>query len=322
MYHTDKEEGCFVSLQPGSYKIFLKAVVYVAEVRIAALRVFTGVPDVTLGGKIGETGTDSGTIGVYDFEPFSRLVKENPKEAEKAFKTIVLKGYRFVEVNPEVGGRIAIIHSGFGDGTFPVHELLHGSNRVGFEVVFIKTGEPYPFDVDPEKWKESSPDETLHFALLEKIWDPAFAEINKGEQAARDYLETLAPPVRAALTMRIFYNFVQMGSALPFLLTHPAQPYLCEQILAGFRFFGQKDYEDKFKQICDYCGELWKLSDRKERYRSWLNLNRFGSPTRDKIETPYIWLRAADKKPKLRIEFIVATYIRAHPSEFPGLEVK
>ena len=46
-----------------------------------------------------------------------------------------------------LGGRIAIVDSGFGDGTSPVYELLVGSERVGFEVVFVPTDEPYPWEI-------------------------------------------------------------------------------------------------------------------------------------------------------------------------------
>ena len=76
-----EDEGCTsVSLRSGTYKLLVKAIVYGNEVRMAStLTCLLGTEDVKLGEKIAETGTDSGTIGVYDFRTFSQVVNANPE---------------------------------------------------------------------------------------------------------------------------------------------------------------------------------------------------------------------------------------------------
>jgi hypothetical protein len=44
------------------------------------------------------------------------------------------------------GSKAPYVSSGFGDGTFPVFELCSNGSRVGFEIEFIPTASPYPFE--------------------------------------------------------------------------------------------------------------------------------------------------------------------------------
>jgi hypothetical protein len=48
-------------------------------------------------------------------------------------------------LDEKTGAVMPFVSSGFGDATFPIHELLSDGFRVGFEVTFIKPGTAYPF---------------------------------------------------------------------------------------------------------------------------------------------------------------------------------
>ena len=93
--------------------------------------------------------------------------------------------------------------------------------------------------------------------------------------------------------MRIFYNFVQVvGSATSvFIDASSAAPYLCEQILAGFRFFGQK--------------KIMRISSDKSAIFLRRSLEAFGSPQRRDIDCAMalisIVLRSPDP-PRAKIE--------------------
>jgi hypothetical protein len=199
---TDQSEGCIISLRPGLYNMLVKTVVYGDDVRIARIQVVTGSDKLNLGGKIDETGTDSATVGVYDFKTLSPFSEESREAVKNAFQSASSQNHYIIEVGGASGGRMAIVHSGFGDGTFPVYELLTNSERAGFEVVFIPTGQPYPFSALPAT--VPSDDEEIHLALVEKIWDAALAALNNGEEPGRQFFENLKPGIQAALASRIF----------------------------------------------------------------------------------------------------------------------
>jgi len=72
---------------------------------------------------------------------------------------------------------VFFVNSGFGDGTFPVYELVSAGGRWGVEVVFIEPGTPYPFT--PERMRENN----------ERVWErirsyskESGAESNPAEQ--------------------------------------------------------------------------------------------------------------------------------------------
>jgi hypothetical protein len=53
--------------------------------------------------------------------------------------------YRAFALDEQNRAVMALARSGFGDGCYPIYELVSRSRRVGVEVVFVKEKEPYPF---------------------------------------------------------------------------------------------------------------------------------------------------------------------------------
>jgi hypothetical protein len=318
-YVTDEIEGCMVSVRPGRYEIKVKAMVYGNEVRIARLRAVTETDKPALGEKIDETGTDSATIGVCDFPTFSQLFGKNKEAAIEAFKSMMhpTRPHSIVELSNAPGGSTAAVHSGFGDGTFPVYELLHHSERAGFEVVFIKPDEPYPFEVeDKPEPTEPDEDEILHWALIEHIWDEAWAALNQGEQQTREFFGGLSPGRKAALALRIYFNWVALGG-FGALITLKAQPYLSEEILAGFRLVGMTQHEQQFQQLRVFCQKVWQTADPRERIRIWDELSRFKNSSGQEYIRLQTWFRDTAKDPKFKIARFIGVYARSHPGEFP-----
>ncbi|HXR03384.1 MAG TPA: hypothetical protein VN836_01600 [Verrucomicrobiae bacterium] len=146
-YVPDEREGCMVTLAPGSYHVEVKATAYGGDVRISRLRLVRHGVSPSIGAVLGETGTDTANIGVCDHEVFARAWGgDNDASWEIISPAIEEADTHGIAVLDETAGAVMpFVRSGFGDGTFPVHELVADGSRAGFEVVFIRGDEPYPF---------------------------------------------------------------------------------------------------------------------------------------------------------------------------------
>lgn len=142
-----------VELPPGNYGLEAKVMDYrhddCQDKRISRLRIVSPDKHVEVGAEIGSTWTDVGSIGVCDHEVLMKVVED---EADALFDRIdeeVWKdfgiGHGSVILDEKSGAAIHVVGSGFGDGEFPVHEILSASGRVGCETEFIRRGTPYPF---------------------------------------------------------------------------------------------------------------------------------------------------------------------------------
>jgi hypothetical protein len=146
-YAADGQEGCMIDLRPGKYHVQVKAMAYGNDVRMSRLRVIWPGSEPTAGPEIGQTGTDTGNVGVYDFDIFAKAWgNDNNASWDKISPAIESADMHGIAVLDDATGAIMpFVRSGFGDGTFPVNELLQNGSRVGFEICFMSAGEPYPF---------------------------------------------------------------------------------------------------------------------------------------------------------------------------------
>ena len=146
-YAADPVEGCMIELAPGSYQAQAKIMAYGRDTRISRLRVVRPGVAATVASQVGDTGTDTGNIGIYDYDLFARAWgSDNDASWEIISPAIESADTHGIAVLDEsVGAVMPFVSSGFGDGSFPVHELQADDVRVGFEVIFIQPDERYPF---------------------------------------------------------------------------------------------------------------------------------------------------------------------------------
>lgn len=135
------KDGLRVSLEAGDYYAQVRGFTRGVERRCARLRVarYGCLPE-KRGQVLGNVSTDMATLGFYDPKAFSALLRAG---SEEFFEW----GERVLDPNAPTCGVLVYdlkksailpyVQSGFGDGTFPVFELLNDGQRVGFEVEFI-----------------------------------------------------------------------------------------------------------------------------------------------------------------------------------------
>ena len=141
------KDGLLVEAPPGDYRIQAKVMDYGGDRRIARLRVFSSGACPRLGPQIGETWTDTARTGLCDYEIFSQAWGSDNDAAYAKIEPVLdeAENYGTAVLDEGTGAVMPFVSSGFGDGTFPVHELMEGERRVGFEIQFIAADETYPF---------------------------------------------------------------------------------------------------------------------------------------------------------------------------------
>lgn len=134
-----------VALEPSTYDLHVRVLEYGADVRISRLRLFRGSSPGVAGAELGETWADTGVVALCDVD---RLEEAEPLANEAAAWGEFVEAVMEVELIAGAdfeGVEVAVLMSGFGDGSFPVWELMDGGKKTGVEVEFIAQGKPYPF---------------------------------------------------------------------------------------------------------------------------------------------------------------------------------
>jgi hypothetical protein len=134
------DDGLKVALEAGDYRVEVQGFVRGSDRRCARLRAYLESTEPELGQQLGTVSTDLATMGFYDPKCFQSLRKQGSQEffewGESAFDSS--KSSHGVLVHDLTRSAILpYVSSGFGDGTYPVYELIQRNRRVGFEVEFI-----------------------------------------------------------------------------------------------------------------------------------------------------------------------------------------
>jgi hypothetical protein len=134
-------------LPPGDYVVAARCMQWGKDRRVSRLRVVLKGSSFQIGKEIGGVNTDTAAIGVCDLDVFSAAWRDDPGDAANKMEYHVTseKIYGSFALDEEHRAVMAFVRTGFGDGGYPVYELVSGPRRVGAEVVFIKEKEPYPF---------------------------------------------------------------------------------------------------------------------------------------------------------------------------------
>ncbi len=140
-------DGLLVELSPGAYLVQAKAMNYISDKRISRLRVFAKGAEPYIGQEIGTTWTDTAQMGICDHQVFLQSWGDDD-DASYAVICPTLQdswthGIAVLDATTEA--IMPFVSSGFGDGEFPVYELLQNGHRVGVEVEFIPSNTLYPF---------------------------------------------------------------------------------------------------------------------------------------------------------------------------------
>jgi hypothetical protein len=147
-----ESDGVVLKATSGNYLLKAKVASYGQDHRIARLRVIQESAQPSLGEQVGETWSDTAMTSVCDLEAVKQVWGEDDDASfEKVSRYFDEAGDYGIAL---LGGRsdptIPFVSSGFGDGVFPVYELLEGGKVVGFEIVFIADAASYPFQKDSE----------------------------------------------------------------------------------------------------------------------------------------------------------------------------
>jgi len=164
-YVGDQSEGFIAPLGAGVFEAKAKTIRYGHEIRMSRVCLVGPNRAPIRGEKIGEAGTDSGTMVLYDLRSYGEAETHNPKFRDTVLRALLKIGLYFELVPVEGWPAHALLagSSGFDDGTFPIFELRDGPNVAGVEIVFIKPDQPYPFKTNKyETPPEADEDETLH----------------------------------------------------------------------------------------------------------------------------------------------------------------
>lgn len=158
-----KRDGLSIKAKPGNYEAWVQGISFGHDRRVAKLRVIRSGAAASLGRKLGETWTDTATTGVIDYESFKaawgRDDEASYERIEPALDALETVGEAVLD--RKAGAVMLLVESGFGDGRFPVIELVDAGTTVGFEIEFIAEDRPYPFDPEHRAPIEPEAGETL-----------------------------------------------------------------------------------------------------------------------------------------------------------------
>jgi len=142
-----EQDGLLVDLPVTRYTVSAKVLDYGTEKRVSRLQVVTRLAEATLGPEIGKTWSDTARTGVCDYQLYKEAWGDDERGWQIVGPTLEELSSGVAVLDEAAGAILPFLESGFGDGEFPVFELLdgHSNSRVGIEVQFIAQGEPYPF---------------------------------------------------------------------------------------------------------------------------------------------------------------------------------
>jgi hypothetical protein len=137
---------------PGVYTVECRGVQYAGDLRIAGVRAFPAGAKVTRGEKIKEIPVDLGGIAVVDIATLEPSTKEVEEEYMDWLEDVLYgsngESQTATQVWEPTGTKIPVVASGFGDGSYPVYQLVRNGTVVGLEAEFIAAGSPFPFETE------------------------------------------------------------------------------------------------------------------------------------------------------------------------------
>ena len=143
-----EEDSVAIPAAPGAYSVECRTMSYGSDRRISRMRVYPTGASTTVGRELGTVDVDWGGIAITDVDVLAPSVNDHMDEYSRWFDQDVFGKHdepagvlRWIPA----GTDIPYADGGFGDGTYPVYELVNNEMAIGLEVVFISPDEKYPF---------------------------------------------------------------------------------------------------------------------------------------------------------------------------------
>jgi hypothetical protein len=137
MFFGDLPPSPTFDVECGAYRVMAKTMTYPGDRRVSRLRATLTEPS-TFGPRLDDVGVDFAQVGVFD----PVIWQEAGEKMENALSEIVddlcaIREFGVVQLGTDERAIMPLARSGFGDGGYPIHELLLDGKRVGVEIVFI-----------------------------------------------------------------------------------------------------------------------------------------------------------------------------------------
>jgi hypothetical protein len=122
----------------GTYRVMAKTMNYPSEKRVSRLRAISKEPS-TFGPRLDDVAVDFAQVGIFDPVILDEAgEKMDNAAAEKMVADLGdIQEFGIIQLGDDEQVIMPVAVSGFGDGGYPIHELLLDGKRVGLEVVFI-----------------------------------------------------------------------------------------------------------------------------------------------------------------------------------------
>ncbi len=182
--------------------------------------------------------------------------------------------------------------------------------------------------------------EGLHWALIAKIWDDYFEQLNAGSKDILSSLPTLSNGQRALIAIDIFGKSVHLGGVSFFLANQVGVDVLAAEVANGFELLVAKPYSDVFERVMLIARDLIQLNLRSaEKNRTYSEAKKLGNSEAIKkasqeftaaLELKTEWEQSNDEvmsafteefnvlqmSAEFRIESYIEAYVCEHPDEF------
>jgi len=138
MFFRDLPPPPTFAVGSGSYQVQAKVVTYPGDKRVSRLRAVLEEPS-SVGPRLGYVGVDFAQVTVFDPVVLNDAAENlTASESERLVDDLdAIREYGAVRIGADDSAIMPVVSSGFGDGRYPIHELLVDGKRVGLEVIFI-----------------------------------------------------------------------------------------------------------------------------------------------------------------------------------------
>lgn len=163
------KDGIMISSTPGKYQVQIKGIDFSGDRRVSRLKAFLKSESPTIGNQVGETWTDTALTGIVDFESFSKVWGDDDDASYDKLQDKLESAENFGVIKFDKAANVLMpfVSSGFGDGSFPVFELVSDGQVVGLEVEFISAETKYPFELKPKGDEQVKAENALALRLKE-----------------------------------------------------------------------------------------------------------------------------------------------------------
>jgi hypothetical protein len=134
MFFRDLPPSPTFEVECGTYRVMLKTVTYPGDRRVSRLRAFVREPS-SFGDHLDDVGVDFAQVGVFDPSILDEAAdKMDTVQSEQMVAELdAIADFGIVQLGTDERAIMPVVRSGFGDGRYPIHELV-------FDGICLKDG--------------------------------------------------------------------------------------------------------------------------------------------------------------------------------------